>query len=125
MKTVSEIRKAINQEKVRSAWERGVNSYASEILDTLADAEGEDREVWGSPADKKAMLNGAGDWNQYSWGGCSYAYDRDIAETLCSPSELKKTRNGARRPNANEEWLDVQARALFQASNKILRLARA
>ena len=42
-------------------------------------------------------------------------YDGDIAAALCTPSELKKTRNGERRPNSREEWLDVQARALHQA----------
>jgi len=65
------------------------------------------------------MLNGAQNWYQYSWGGCSLIYDRDIAERLCTPSELKRTKNGERRPNQNEEWLDVQARALRQAARKI------
>lgn len=65
------------------------------------------------------MLNGADSWIQYSWGGCSLIYDGDIAERLCSPSELKKTRNGERKPNGNEEWLDTQARALYQASLQV------
>ena len=50
-------------------------------------------------------------------------YDGDIAERLCCPSELKKTRNGERRPNSREEWLDVQARALRQASYMVRRAA--
>lgn len=68
---------------------------------------------------EKALLNGADDWNAYSWGGCALCYDGDIAERLCSPSELKKTRNGERRPNSREEWLDVQARALYQAARRV------
>lgn len=40
----------------------------------------------------------------------------DIAELLCSPSELKRKKYGERRPNSREEWLDVQARALAQAA---------
>jgi hypothetical protein len=64
-------------------------------------------------------LNGAKDWSQYSWGGCSLIYDAAIARRLCTPSELKKTRNGERRPNSNEEWLDTQARALNQAFRNI------
>ena len=72
---------------------------------------------------KAQLLNGASDWSQYSWGGCSLIYDGDIAERLCTPSELKKTRNGERRPNSREDWLDVQARALYQASNSITRHA--
>ena len=72
----------------------------------------------------RAMLNGASDWAQYSWGGCSFIYDDDIAAALCTPSELKKTDNGRRRPNNHEQWLDVQARALYQAAELIKRIAR-
>ena len=74
---------------------------------------------------KTELLNGAQDWEQYSWGGCSLIDDSEIAERLCTPSELKTTRNGERKPNRREEWLDVQARALFQAANRIIRAARA
>ena len=69
------------------------------------------------------LLNGAQDWNQYSWGGCSLIYDEDIAKRVCTLSELKKTRNGERRPNSREEWLDTQARALSQAARHIRRAA--
>ena len=68
------------------------------------------------------LLNGADSWGQYSWGGCSLIYNGDIAERLCSPSEFKKCREGERRPNAREEWLDTQARALYQACNRIKRI---
>lgn len=54
----------------------------------------------------------------------SYIYDADIAEALSNPSELKKTKNGERKPNNREEWLNVQARALNQSSNMIIRLSR-
>lgn len=47
-------------------------------------------------------------------GGCGLIYDRGIAETLCTPTELKRTKNGQRNPNSREQWLDVQARAAFQ-----------
>ena len=74
---------------------------------------------------REAMLNGANDWIQYSWGGSALIYDGNIAERLCTPSELKRTHNGERRPNSHEEWLDVQARALFQAANKAIKAIRA
>lgn len=119
MKTIEELRKAIENEKTRSAWERGKKEYALELLEKFPD----DMEFYASPADKKALLNGASDWSQYSWGGYSLIYNSDIAERLCSPSELKKTRNGERRPNSREEWLDTQARALYQAANMICRKA--
>lgn len=127
-KTVEMIRESIANEKQRSAWDKGVNEYAFELLDSLE----EDIECGyfaeediASPAMlRSALLNGAGSWGAYSWGGCSLCYDGDIAERLCTPSELKKTRGGDRRPNRTEEWLDVQGRALYQAANRICRHAR-
>lgn len=118
--TIKELRKAIEDEKTRSAWDNGKKVYALELLEDFP----EDQEFYANPADKKSLLNGADDWSQYSWGGSSLIYDCDIAERLCTPSELKKTRNGERRPNSREEWLDTQARALYQAANMICRIAR-
>lgn len=109
------IEKELEQRKDRSAWNKGVTAYALELLEDIADNE---------EITKERLLNGASDWNQYSWGGSSLIYDEDIAKRLCTPSELKKTRNGERKPNASEEWLDTQARALFQACNRIIRIAR-
>ena len=118
--TIKELRKAIEDEKTRSAWDNGKKVYALELLEDFP----EDQEFYASPADKTALLNGADDWSQYSWGGCSLIYDGDIAERLCTTSELKKTRHGERRPNSREQWLDTQARALYQAANMICRIAR-
>lgn len=120
MKTIKELRDAIENEKVRSAWDKGVKEYALELIEEM----GADQMMKGDKLDHDTLLNGADDWKQYSWGGSALIYDGDIAERLCSPSELKKTKNGERRPNANEEWLDVQARALFQAERMIVRLAK-
>lgn len=107
--------------KNRSAWSRGVNAYADDMLDDLLDWYPETVES-GTRADvEAALLNGAKNWSAYSWGGCSLIYDQDIAKALCTPSELKKTRNGERRPNNREEWLDVQARALYQAARLVSR----
>lgn len=123
-----EAKKSITENKSanRSAWGRGVTAYALELLEELAEAV---RGGWvtleelgaSAGARKSAMLNGARDWSDYSWGGCSLIYNGDIAERLCTPSELKRTRGGEWRPNASEEWLDTQARALFQASNRASR----
>lgn len=105
--------------KNRSAWSRGVNAYADDMLDDLLDWHPETVEH-GTRADvETALLNGAKNWSEYSWGGCALIYDEDIAARLCTPSELKKTRNGERRPNSREEWLDVQARALRQAARLV------
>ena len=120
MKTAKELRQVIENEKARSAWDRAVKEYALELIEEWDD----EYEVYGNPADRKALLNGAMDWNQYSQGGCSLIYHGDIAKRVCSPAELKKTKNGDRQPNRSEGWLDVQARALSQAAILILRLAR-
>ena len=125
---ISKIREAINQKKTRSAWDKGVREYALELVETLEEGiRGGyfDEEDMQSPnLLKRQLLNGASDWTEYSYGGCSFIYDSDIAERLCTPSELKKNRNGERRPNANETWLDTQARALNQAARMISRIAK-
>lgn len=126
--TINNIRMIIESQKTRSAWNKGVKAYALELVDELEEAilngyfAEEDLE---SPRllDRQ-LLNGAADWDQYSWGGCALIYDADIAKRLCTPTELKKTRNGSRRPNANEEWLDTQSRALYQAAAAVARAAR-
>lgn len=100
----------------RSAWDRGVTAYALQMLEEL-----ETPELYPEVVDK-SLLNGAPSWHDYSWGGCACIYDRQIAERLCTPSELKKTRGGERRPNPHEEWLDVQARACFQACLRVKQI---
>lgn len=101
--------------KPASAWRRGVQAYALELV---ADAE----DALTRENSKAVLLNGALDWKQYSEGGCAMIFDCDIAERLCSPSEFRKVRGGGRNPNSRETWLDVQARALRQAA-EMVRLA--
>ena len=117
--------KELEAHKDRSAWDKGVTMYALELVEELRErAAYEGRNPEPGKECREWMLNGAQDWNQYSWGGCSLIYNGDIAERLCCPSELKRTRNGERRPNSREEWLDTQARALYQAANRVSRLYR-
>ena len=99
----------------RSAWNRGVMRYALELINSI--------EV-GEEITEKKMLNGAKDWKEYSEGGCAFIYDELICRRLCTPSEIKKTRDGKRRPNKNETWLDTQARALYQAARLIMKIKR-
>ena len=123
--TLDKVAAELEAHKDRSAWGRGVNAYALELLEELRErAAYEGRNPEPGKECREWMLNGAQDWAQYSWGGSSLIYDGDIAERLCTPSELKKTRNGERRPNSREEWLDTQARALHQACNRVSRLYR-
>ena len=113
---VSDVVVALGARRDRSAWDRGVTAYAIDMLEGLEVEELFPRTV------EKTLLNGAPTWRDYSWGGCALIYDRDIAERLCCPSELRRTRGGERRPNAAEEWLDTQARACFQAAHRIKRI---
>lgn len=113
---VSDVVAALGARRDRSAWDRGVTAYALEMLEGLEVEELFPRTV------ERTLLNGAPTWRDYSWGGCALIYDADIAERLCCPSELRRTRGGERRPNAHEEWLDTQARACFQACMRIKRI---
>ena len=47
-----------------------------------------------------------------------------ICRRLCSQLEIKKTKDGERRPNKQESWIDVQARALYQAARMIMKIKR-
>ena len=129
--TINDIRQHIENDKTRnrSAWGRGVTAYASDLLDQLQESvdygDADLSRILEHRYLRGVLLNAAESWEQYRWGGCSLIYDGDIAERLCPPSELKKNRNGERRPNSREEWLDVQARALRQAANRIFCAARA
>lgn len=114
-------REQIEHVRTRSAWQRGVIAYALELLDSVA---GRAAYEGHGPEDvaqiRQWMLDGARDWSEYSYGGCSLVYDGDIADRLCTPSELRKTRYGARNPNRIETWLDVQGRALYQAARVVV-----
>lgn len=122
MKTISDIRAALENVKARSAWDKGVKSYAFDLLDRYEEyCEFEGRAL---PLTAEVLLNGATDWYSYSWGGSALIYDGDIARTLCTPSELSRTNFGEKAPNSRESWLDVQARALAQACALLLELSR-
>ena len=99
----------------RSAWARGVQAYAVELVEDIDDGADLSNEVML----QKALLNGAQSWAQYSEGGCALCYDADIAERLCPPSVVKRTNWGMLPPNGRENWLEVQARALWQAHKVI------
>lgn len=128
MKNLVTIKKAVEAAPARSAWKKGVKVYALELLEELEegiDAGYIDSDIFASSKLlEKALLNGACSWSEYSWGGCSLIYDFDIAKRLCNPSELKRTKGGELEPNRSERWLDVQARALFQAYLAIIKAAR-
>lgn len=118
------IRAKLNARHDRSAWGKAVTLYALDLLDDVQDGadnmerlplDGAELEQW--------ALNGASCWEQYS-NGCSLCYNADIAARVCTPSELKRKHGGTYEPNSRETWLDVQARALYQACNRIRTICR-
>lgn len=123
---IARMAEIITAAPARSAWARGVRAYAAELCGNLRRAATYAAET-GTPcplADREtvraALLNGARDWSEYSWGGCALIYDGHIAARMCTPSELRRTHGGQRDPNPREAWLDVQARALRQAGAVVL-----
>ena len=53
----------IESKKANSAWDKGVKTYALELL--------EDLDYLDEINSEEDLLNGAKDWHQYSWGGCN------------------------------------------------------
>lgn len=119
------IRAELNARCDRGAWNKAVTLYA---LDLLEDIQWGANDVERLPIDGAELeqwaLNGASCWEQYSNGGCSICYNADIAARVCTTSELKRTDGGMNNPNSRETWLDVQARALYQACNRIRTICR-
>lgn len=115
------LRHRIEEKPARSAWSRGVKEYALEMVDHLEEYNNGD-----IPRTMKNLnawlLNGARDWKQASEGGSWLITNEEIAQRLCSPAELKKVAGGRRQPNKRETWIDVQARALFQAAQIVKEL---
>lgn len=101
----------------RSAWSKGVKAEAYSLVER--EIEADEIAVEDFAGLREILLNGASDWKQYAFGGCGLIYNGDIAKAFCAPSELRKTKNGANDPNNNETWMDVYARALFQACEMI------
>lgn len=115
-----ELKNIVSNSPARSAWSRGVRQYAIELLDNIDDF---DLSAKLTPHQfERALLNGAFSPQQYSESGCTLIYDRDIANRLCNPTELRKTDNGRKPQNRHESWLDVQSRAIFQAIHLIFAL---
>lgn len=118
----SDLLTALANHKSRSAWDKGVLDYALEIVENYAPEEVTSvDDVLNYRRDKHESLYSVAKWQ--SEGGCFEIYDEDIAQRLCTPSELRRCthKDGRLRDmaNARESWLDVQTRAVFQAYNRI------
>ena len=110
-----------NRKGMHSAWNKGVIKCALEMVDKLE----EDQLNGYHHINEKTLLNGASNWEEYSYGGCSLIYSESIAKRLLTPSELKKFYDGGffnyyKNPNKREDWMQMQARALYQAMMLII-----
>ena len=116
---IKDLIKKLENQKPRSKWDKGVVNYSIMILEKIQDDHDHINGDISFRELETLLLNGAESWVKYSWGGNALINNEDIARMLSTPTELKRTCNGKKRPNRREEWLDTQARALFQAVNKI------
>ena len=85
--TKKEILIGLTSLNVKTYWEMGVKNYAEMLVEGLYNSK--EYTVDNISVD---LLNGADDWSEFSYNGNALIYDRAIAETLCTPSELKKKR---------------------------------
>lgn len=118
MTKLHELETKIASVKTRSAWSKGVQTYALELInDAINNYDGAFKATHDNI--EAILLNGALNWRQYSDGGCSLIYDECIAARLCTASEYKRChyKDGTlkERPNKTETWLECQERALYQA----------
>lgn len=93
----------IEDKPARSAWARGVKAYALELLDNLAELTAD--QLADPAAVRAALLKGARDWKQYSYGGCSLIYNGDIAARCCASSKYKRSHDGETPPTAAKPGL--------------------
>ena len=78
MKKIEEIRKALEERKDRSAWNKGVTVYALELLEVYEErAKYEERDAEDRKEFREWIKNGADGWEAYSWGGSSLIYNGD------------------------------------------------
>ncbi len=121
-RTYQELLSAIENSEARSAFAKGVRAFAVNLVESAMERHSF-KKFDLVDNDEKLYLNGAKDWKQYVYGGSALVADYDIAKALCSPSELKRRKDGALPPNKDENWLDVEARAYFLAYQLLRELA--
>lgn len=121
-KTYSEIYTILIQEKPRSAWARGVNNIAKDIVnEILVEPNGSEAPHFNLVEQFARHFYGVS-LREAVDGGFFLVYDSDIAANFCTPSELKRSKNGANNPNSFETWLDLLYRGTYQAIRHIIAL---
>ena len=121
----NELRKLVEEIPNRSAYKRGIKKYTDELLDNLEEMA---RIYKRLPKDENELeswlLKRAKNWGDYSYGGYSLKFSRQIAERLCTPSEFKRKDGGRLAPSRYKTWFDEQSEALCYACIRIKRKFR-
>ena len=116
----NELRKLVEEIPNTSAWKKGVKEYTDELLDNLEEkAQINERLPKDENELEEWLLKGARNWEEYSYGGRSLKYNRQIAERLCTPSEFKRKDGGRIAPSRHDNWFNEQAKALNYACLRI------
>ena len=120
---INELRNKLEEEQkhARGTYQKAIYQYAFELCDNIADnyitTADELEHLENITNLKERALNGASDWRQYSWGGCSLCYNYDILRRLFCLSIVKKYENADVVRGCH--LLDYQADALAKAFGKI------
>lgn len=120
---ITELKNKLEEEQkhARGIYQKAICQYALELCENIADdhtTTAEELEHLESITNlKERALNGASDWNNYSWCGCSLCYNYDILNRLFCPSLVKKYANSD--SVRGRHLLDYQAKALAKAFSKI------
>lgn len=106
-KKLENARQTLEARTDRSAWQRGVTAYALELLEELTESAANGYITADQLADRheirEALLNGASDWNAYSWGGSSLIYNLVIEQPKPPQMPLEyKIKNSRFWPNSQK-----------------------
>lgn len=111
--TYKDILIQLEAQRNRSKWDKGVNQYAVEMINSI---ENLDQEVPSNEQElKNALLNGASSWEEYSKDGNALIYNDDIARRMCTKTDRE-------RACKDTDWLFVQSIALYQAFRLIAEM---
>lgn len=120
---IAELKNKLEEEQkhAKGIYQKAICQYAFELVDNIADnyitTADELEHLENITNLKERALNGASDWRQYSWGGCSLCYNYDILRRLFCKSIAKKYENAD--SVRGRHLLDWQASALSKAFSKI------
>lgn len=111
--TKNEMLKKLRGIKTKNHLGRAIIKYAVELVEDLPD---DFDESPSAPITEKAFLNGASDWREYSFGGCSLIATKDIIKRIIPE---KKRHDMYLKYTDGDFLLDAQADALETAYSLI------